>query len=744
MVLDWREIDEAEERFETQRCFPGSDVAKLLTQKKLSQYNEYSRFWAPRIEMGRKCQRYHSRKIFTPEQREYYETTLNKIPVEPQELKPIISSLMFMVSRRINPGTVTMEDDNPPPTAARPEVVQTVLKWLQNKIKLEHKQKSALRDGLVTGYPQVLWFDMVTGEDGISTDLQATLLPWEASLPSPQFTDPYGTDIDDLIDCNMRTRRQMLDMFPERESALAKHEEMMRSELKGNGENGYKTLEMALNDLTSADRSDYLANQILLRQFDAINGNYFVIRHTFPVKYMRTVWYSEELDDAVEIPESWESWRVDAWKAAHPEYDRAVRREMKTLWSTIISGDGFVWYNGQHWYQNEGKLPAAMFVADMVDRQPTGVAEDLLPYIFSVAVCETEGLDQVRKGTGSVTFVEEGSLQNPESLGKELNSANGVVTLKNLKGGRTTKDVVTWRERKPNTTFLDFGDRHRQQMREVHHVKESVTGSFGGRQSFKAKQTEIDQSMAPQAPYVNSYEQFTFNTNSLLCSLFPYVLNEEIVVEIEDEFGQSDGPMKVNEEQYNAEGTQAQIVANDLTSVRYRYVSKPGNDSETSREDQMREFVEMLSAFGNTLLQLNPAFMANFLLNLPNRYARQAGKYMQEAAGAASQQQQAEKQQDRDADKMKQQTRTVIELMKILGPRLMMKTDSQDIAAAPEGFRLFYQMYLAQTQQAQQIAQQSMALNGTQVPQQPQPQLPQMEAAQQQEPAMMAGAGGSV
>jgi hypothetical protein len=205
-------------------------------------------------------------------------------------------------------------------------------------------------------------------------------------------------------------------------------------------------------------------------------------------------------------------------------------------------------------------------------------------------------------------------------------------------------------------------------------------------------------------------------------------------VEIEDEYGHRE-QAEVNVEEFDNEG-QARVVANDLTSVKYRITAVPGDDSRLSREEQMREFVQMLEAFGNTLLQLAPAFMADVMMSFPNRYAREMGRFMRQAAQQQAQAQAAEAQSEQELERMRLQTRTVIELMKVITPRLMMKTDAMDIAEAPEGFQLFFQWWLQQQAQAQQIAGATTAIQGggAQPPQQqlPGPQTPPQEPQPQQ------------
>lgn len=711
MTTDFRyEIDESEDRFKLEGLTDAN--ASLLWLKHLTLYEEYARFWQPRLEMGRKCSRYERRVIFTDTQRDYYKNTLGKIPVEPQEVKPIINALMKQILLRVPDGTISMEDANPPETAAQPEVVRVVLQWLKGRLKVDKKRRNLLRRGLVVGMPQCLWFDLVSKQGGLSTELQATLLPWQGTLPSPLFRD--SEEIEDVVYADLRSKAVLLDAFPDREAALDRHTAALKRDPKH-----YITLLQNQNNLTSKDRSTLLYNLVEQARYDSLNGLYFTIQHTFPIETKRTIYFNENTEHAIQIPGVWPEWRKQAWIAANPDYEEIQNQPVKTLWVTIFDQSGFIWYNGPSWYQYEAQLPCAWFLPSLVDEQPTGAVEDMLPYVFARAVSETEGLDQVRKGTGSVTFVREGAVRHPKFLGQELNKPDGVVLLK--KNANPDQDVK-WKERKPNTTFLEYSDRQKEQLADMHHVSAALLGVFGGRQSDRAKQREQDAAMGPQAEYVENFSEFGFQLDEKLCSFFPYALNEYRIVEIEDEWGHRE-TAEVNVEGFDNQG-QGQIVANDLTSVKYRVEPVPGDDSKLSREEQMREFVQMLEAFGNTLLQMQPTYFANVMMSFPNRYAREMGRFMGEAAQQQSQLQAAEAANEQELERMRQQTRTVIELIKVITPRLMLKTDATDIAEAPEGFRLFYQWAMSQQERAAAIAASSQAMGQPQQagPQQGQPQ----------------------
>jgi hypothetical protein len=189
MAVMYAEVDESLPEYATEKLDPQSAGAQKLWAKHMSLWQTWSRFWAPRLQMGKKCMNFMRRDIFTPEIRTEYRVQ-DKYPIEPQVMKPLINTLAGQIASLVKSSAITMEDGNPPENAASPDVLNTVISWQQQRLKLDKKSRQALRRGLVTGYPQWLIYDKVFEMAGLSPDLSATLLPWDAVLCN-RMTSPY-------------------------------------------------------------------------------------------------------------------------------------------------------------------------------------------------------------------------------------------------------------------------------------------------------------------------------------------------------------------------------------------------------------------------------------------------------------------------------------------------------------------------------------------------------------------------
>lgn len=688
---DFYSIDESDPKYSLDRLIPESDEWVGLFQKLLTQYKTRANFWKGKIDLGKKCVRFERRDILTPEQRARYIAVEDKIPIEPQEIKPVIATLERLIRNAV-PGTdIAFEDETPPPNAASPDVMKFVISKFKHRLGIPSKRSKALHKGLITGYPICTWADKQRDAQFIpgGIPLKISVRPWDSVLPPLYYESETGDDIDDVIFIKMMDRNQLLETFPARKEAFATWEK------EKNGDPFVMDrLTMMNNSETYKDRANFIYDMVTQAKFDAKGGRYFTIQHVFPITRKYMAWVNPATQDVVIPPPDWPQKRINEWSAAHPEFELLNNVPVKTLWVTTVSSDGFIWENRISWYQMDGKLPAAWFIADTVDNMPTSVTEDMLPYVLMSSVCETEGLSQVRKGAGTTTFVQEGSVINVEDLGAELAAENGVVII--TKTVPITEAVQT-KDRKPNTTFLELSDRTINRLQNVHRINDVAMGATANRQSSQAKRTQIEQTLAPQSRYVESYHSYLLQLENLLCSLIPLVVTEETVIEMKDEFGADPRQEVVNQTEYDYAG-QAKIVANDILTCRYRAEPTIGDDSRTSRENQLIEFTEIMEATGNQLFKLDPTMLGAFLKIFPNKFAREAAKYILENGQALKQQEAQAAQMEAQADMDKIDKRHKVEIAKLKTPKVAFRFDPKAIEEAPEGAKLMYEIMSAYEQ----------------------------------------------
>jgi hypothetical protein len=664
---------------------PGSDEAKQIWNRFIQEYDIFSRFWAPRYQVAKKCMRYRRRDIFTRQQRDEYINVYGKIPVEPQEMKQVIDVIAGQIGLAVRGGAIEYEDLNPPPNAASPQVVNVVIKALESRLKLERKKKGALREALYGGIPNWIWFDRERTAEGNPGRLRATLLPWDSTLCSFLFLEEDGADIDHVKVVGHRTKDEMFDAFPNRKECFLDHLNLLNTQ--PDYLNNVLGFDQTLN---SEDRKNMLYDRITTGRYDAIQGFLFVIESTFVIHKKVEVQINEKTGDVVMLPPEWEDWEVQRWHAMYPDYNLTKEQIHKVLWQTTIDNSGFVWENSEHWYQDNGELPGACYIPAFEDKIPSGMGEDLIPYVLAIAVAETEGLAQVRTGAGDVLHVVEGSLLHPGRLTKESSSERGTVLYKKsaaLELGGIDK-LYKREVRQPNEAYLKFADRMRAQKREIRNVNPSMMGQSDPRQSVKSKIQDITSAMAINSQFIDNYCDFNLKITELLARMLPYSMTEHEIIAINDEFGKNIGPVEVNKPQFGEGPNPAMVAVNDLTSARYRVVPTPSDDSPTNREREMQEFKDMISSVGNTLLQIDPDIIAAIWKDWPNRYCREAAAGLEELA----QKKQAAGMQKEQTEKQLEMAKTVgqqqMDFEKIKRPRWNIRLQPTDYQEAPEGFRL--------------------------------------------------------
>ena len=688
---DYMALDESDDKYKVEKLEPGTTEAADIFNKSIEIYSMWSRFWAPRLEVAKKCMKYLRRDIFTPEQRAYYRNVQDKIPVEPQEMKQVIDPLVGQIMNTVRSAAVTMEDGNPPPNAARPEAVAKVLKWWQSQLKVDSRSKQALRNGLVTGYPQWILFQKRKSNDGYSEKVEIVNVDLYSTLCSPYFNEVDGSDIDSLIIVTHKTHRELQEFYPERRSAHDRHLALLA------GDADYEKNLFSMDEsTTSNDRKSILFDRVSSARYDSITGRSLVIERYHVIRKKSRVYVDEKMKDVVYLPPEWEDWRKLAWLNAHPEYALKVDVEHPVLWVTTVSDDGFVWENKEHWFQCDGMLPGVPYVADMIDNIPTGKGEDMLPYILQVAVCETEGLSQVRTGTGSTTFVTEGALRHPARFENEMSRENGFVLLK--KGFSPDQNIKTV-QRKPNDTYHVMADRARDQLKDVHGVNDTIMGLSNPRQSNRSKKTDLETGLNPQSAYVLNFNYFQLNLAQLLCNMMPYFLTEQMIVTVENDYGaQDENPTDVNVRGFDPVTGQAQIIANDLTSSKYKIVPVVGDDSVTTREKELKDFRDILEAIGNTLFQIDPKLLGKILMSWPNHYCQEAGRSLTEFAAQNQQAQQAAAQTQMQGELEKEKMKADLEREKINKPRYNFRIQPTDFKEAPVGTQVMLQVLNAMNQ----------------------------------------------
>ena len=654
----------------------------LMTDK----HYKYSH-WRPHFEEAQKCYRYFNGDIFDEEKRANLRAQ-NKFPVERAEYKPFINSLRSSLIKAKPNGRVEVAGFNESPKAASAGDMDLVLQKIKKDLRYDYNVSEVCRDGLIAGYPVCILFDLEKKQYGGNGKLALKRMPFDSVLPGRSWNGDMS-EVNDAIFTTLLTYEEIKEQFPDKAKVIDKYIE-----------------DHYFNDVVITPPDNFLGvdNTIWAEVIAQMtqdwatfqNSNSWTIyRWIRPItaKIVRYINYSN--GDVVILPNVWEEEQVMQWIADHPEYEE-IEEYAPVLWETTATQTGIILENRPSWYQNNGELPAAFFVPDMVNRTPRGIMNDLLPFVYAGAITATEGLAQVIRGNRRTNFIVEGSVEDEESARDELIKEEGWITIKQ------GKEPPTIAQSTPNMSYLDYDNMNYGKAQQAIRVSEQMMGNISQYQSKVGIEKALSQGLEAQGTYLNNLTSFDLKLNRIILNAIPVFMTEQELISIEDDFG-NEHNILVNETQEIEEMTMPQtmteeeprtiahIIANDLSSGKYFYNIVAGDYSSMTREESMNKFMAFFNQGGANIAINNPQLFITICKNTTDRYFNTIGKQAEEAMQQQQQQQaeQAEKEKQEILSENMQERifELVKELAKRATPQTLMNVTPETIAEAPDGYK---------------------------------------------------------
>jgi hypothetical protein len=642
-----------------------SDEVRTLWAREMSIFDKMRSYWQYYIERGRKLQDLYCGKIFTDEQRAVLEDVEGKICVEPRIMKSPIRALVGQLIKSRRSGQITTEagDPNHPNEAvAEIEVLDAVLKSIEQKTGEKYIIRDAIHDSAVACYPVVTAYEKVgPGDELCCGGYKLSAYPWDSVVFGP-ITFKRPGDIEEWMRLEFRSKARLIENFPDMEKQIQEHFEAsdtLDSDL-------LSSIDEWSGEITSEYRDQlYDIIKAGLNQMLDPAGWIPVIERVFPIKRTEDVWENIFDDSGADYkvkPQGWSKARWKRWTEAHANvYHGPYERPIRTLWSTVFTTTGLVLENKKHWYQEFAKLPGNIWVPAMLFGTPTGPGDDMGDDTIANAVAETEYLHDIRTGTGKLLAFIEGTIKNADSLATEASKSLGVIVVD--KSVQDIRGAITEMNRTPNDKYKEYAEQRKANMAETTRINETMQGATAPRQAAIAKNIEIAQAFVVLAIYIDNFnEQWEAMQNKKL-SMIPYAMNEYEVLEILDDSNNKAKVVEVNapgQTQIDEEGNVVVIqVINDITSRTYRWKIKPVDDSPAAKDQAMQEALIFINAASGPLINADPSgkFFARVLLSMPNIFLNQAGEGLAKDAEMKAQAQS-------EMEKQKVLSEANIELMK--------------------------------------------------------------------------------
>ena len=703
----------------------------ILWMRKQHYYNSL-------IRRGKQLYNYYMGKIFTRKQLDTYRNVQDKFPVQPRIMKAPINALIGQIINGKRSGMLTSEGgsyDSPAASAEELELANIAMKKMEQNFNERSMMREMLLDGLVSCYPTWTILEKRPPVDGVDGKLTASLLPWDSVFPGPIYWR-RAEDIHDIDFLQFMSTADLIENYPWQEDVIKNHATTMRQKdtwLKTSMERWQGTL-TALD----ADRLMFDATSA----FDAAKGReglHKVVTRLYPIRQKEEIAFdSLNPKNFVIRPGEWED---DRWAEAVRVMGENQNTEMQTgerevnmLQQTVFSTSGIVLDNRKHWFQeqvnNEAMLPGAMFVPLMANGVPTGAGDDMSEYALKHAVFETEFLNDVRKGSSQLLALRSGMIENISSLPAEIEKGVGVAIVKR-DAPINLNDSITNIDRRPNSVMLEYSEKIKRDMEEITRINTSIQGQVNTEQSGIGKQLEIGQGMITQSHYTENANEWWKTWNNVKARAIPYAFTEHDFLSIVDEETGDTVTAEVNVPRRDMSG-EVKSVANDLSVMDLKWVVMPVDDSPTAKMQEWQQSLIFLNTAAPALLQADPTgkLLARFMMVMPNRFLKDAGRALAQDAEMKQQQMTAAQQEKVRSEAMAELLKAQTEQLKAQKQGTSLSISGEDLvqfpqlAAVLEGMGFFGNQ---QQQAAPGMQQQAPAQQQAPQPEQPAP------AAQQQE-----------
>lgn len=661
------------------------DLMRLLWTRHMLISDRMFSYWKPYYDRGKKCFDFEKGNIFDRQQKTRYKKE-DKICVEPRLIEQRIYSLIGQILRGRRSGSIITEGgslDNPNLSAAACEIASVVMKDMETKFCERQIEKDLLHNALVSCFLNWVWIDKGLPSKGEGV-LNATLLPWDSVAVAP-FNFLYSKDITCVSYRSFLKEAELLDYFPDMEGQIKEH----RFNLKDKDFELESSISEWNTYLNSDDRSRLFSICLTGRSSVVCPDSFYeVIKRVFQIKRKEKVAINLENPNDFHVrPPDWENDRWDAFLLEKKDKDgieySEEERKVTVLWETTGTTSGLMVQNKHHWFQENGRMPGAPYWPAMIDFDICGPGEKMLSNVLKAACAETEFLDEVMKGSGSVWVIRNGYLANVDEFQAEVSKNNGALFVKGDFPG-PLNNVVTNVQRKPNPSTLEYAMKVKQDIEDETRINQSMQGANQGEQSGVAKSMEIAQGMVAQTDYVENFNNWWEEFQDLKCTLIPYGYDQYDIVSIMDEKTGQKVSVEINAPVSNIMGDIVGV-ANDLTAHTFKFKLQPVDDSATAKAEEQRQAIVFLNAVPGPLSAIDPSgeTLAYFMMALPNRILNDAGKKLLGAAQARakSQQQMEQTKQLLEANERLQKLKN--EADKIKTSKVMFSVTGEQLAQFP-------------------------------------------------------------
>lgn len=592
------------------------EMRSRLSAKVITQQWNYQNFWRSYMDRGKRYFDYAVGDVLNAEEKAQLKTD-DKMIIQIPELITKINAMVGMQINATKKGAIVSKGGNNAPEA---EVMDEMIKSIDRENRASYEFSQAFMDGLISSYPQFMFFDESSDPSGTKT-LEMYKENWDACLPDPNFTRPDQSDMDDFVRLRTMTKQKMLEKWPNRSR-----------EIEIGVREGNANAEFWNSTLYTAEERDILFNSLTAssEMFNR-NGTTYVFERYFFQKEEKTVYVSPYSEEPEVLPPEWDKARKERWQALHPDYKEMVL-EWPVLYVTITTSSGILLENAPHWYQ-ENEFPFQMFIPMMLNNKPRGLVEFMADNLKLSVIADIEHIHSVRLSNNNLMITKKGAIVNAEEAASEKARPGGhIVVDDDVEIGDAVAFPANNREQRG---FADLKAQTLATNDRISVDRNFEGGSQSSQESGKVVQQRISQTMNKNTPYMNNFNLFFLACQRKKLKMIPYIYTEEQVLRYQDEATRIIKEIQLNTPtEYDWLTGAVTNVMNNLAGAKYDYIEVMGDDSISGKEAELQAFADTLR---NILPAMDIQFWPMLLTSMPNRMANELGLKLQEQLDAQAQ-----------------------------------------------------------------------------------------------------------
>lgn len=580
----------------------------------MARYESWRSWWSSRIDEGKRLQdAVAGWNIFSPDELAQMQKD-RKVPIQIPELWPKFQAIlgMAMLGKKSPEMVPVGNEDSISAFAA-----DVILSNETRKASMGEAEEKAIREGIITGYPQVIFFDKA--DRGSRKRIDVVKSSWASAILDPMWRETDLTDCTGIFWSKPVTKEMAENRYPLRKNEIEKG-------FQGT-ENDFSE-DMGFN---SADRSRlFTAMKIADAEYEK-TGRMQLIEFRTMIHMNVPVWYNPETDCVETRPAEWDDQRWQSWLQENPGYQE-VKQNAKLLWLTTFLANGTLLENRPHWFQT-GEYDCSVYVPQWHDELPVGVMEFASANAYMAALVQTERVHSLRLANDQLTITTEGAFKNEKDVPSELSRPGGrLIKNRNV----PMQEAIQFPPNRPMSNGWGELYAEAQMANDRLTVSPNVEGGTqSSQESAKAFTARVQQSTTKAAPYLNAWQQFTMRNRMIFWMMLQQTMTEyEVIRYFKDDAENKTVEISVNEPaEYDMLG-QATRIMNRLDASEFDFVEALGDNSVTGRAAELDAFAQVMR---DVMPTVPPENWVDVLKEIPNAICQKIAIEVRKKAELAAQ-----------------------------------------------------------------------------------------------------------